>query len=140
MDEDPSKPILDRARDLLLRSDLPAVVAIYAFGSVVEGQARRDSDLDLAVLAAVPLDAAQVFEQARSLSVQLDCDVDLIDLRRAGPVVKKEILAHGTRLFCSEAGAVLGFEATSLSEYVHYRESVAELLQAVQSTGRAYAP
>jgi len=41
-------------------------------------------------------------EQTRSLSVQLDCDVDLID--------------------------------------VHYRESIAELLQAVQSTGRAYAP
>ncbi|MFZ2739340.1 MAG: nucleotidyltransferase domain-containing protein [Burkholderiaceae bacterium] len=35
---------------MLLRSELPQALAIYAFGSRVLGAARADSDLDLAVL------------------------------------------------------------------------------------------
>jgi predicted nucleotidyltransferase len=133
-------PVLDRARDLLRQGDLTDILAIYAFGSVVSGHLRADSDVDLAVLCATPVDTTRLFEQARSLSVSLDRDVDLIDMRRAGSVLKKEILAHGVRIYCNDPLSVLDFEATSLSEYVRHCESIADLVAAVRSSGRAYAP
>ncbi|QXP83899.1 nucleotidyltransferase domain-containing protein [Methylococcus sp. Mc7] len=41
-----------------LQSGLPQLLAVYAFGSRIRGDARPDSDLDLAVLVAGYADAA----------------------------------------------------------------------------------
>ena len=41
-----------------LRGALPDVVAIYRFGSTATGQAVRDSDVDIAVLPAAPLESS----------------------------------------------------------------------------------
>jgi uncharacterized protein len=69
------------------------------FGSVAQGTARFDSDLDIAVLYTTPLDAEQKLELIRALGATSGRPVDLIDLRTAGPIVARQALTLGKRLF-----------------------------------------
>lgn len=69
------------------------------FGSVAHGKARVDSDLDIAVRYAAPLDAEQKLALIRALGTASGRPVDLIDLRTAGPIVARQALTTGKRLF-----------------------------------------
>jgi uncharacterized protein len=69
------------------------------FGSVAQGTARFDSDLDIAVRYTTPLDAEQKLELIRALGATSGRPVDLIDLRTAGPIVARQALTLGKRLF-----------------------------------------
>ena len=68
------------------------------FGSVAQGKARADSDLDIAVRYAAPLDAEQKLALIRALGVASGRPVDLIDLRTAGPIVARQALTLGKRI------------------------------------------
>jgi len=63
-----------------LRAAFPDALAMYAFGSRVQGQSRPDSDLDLAVLVAGYAQPLQLWEVSGQLADQVDCSVDLLDL------------------------------------------------------------
>jgi uncharacterized protein len=80
------------------------------FGSVAQGTARFDSDLDIAVRYTTPLDAEQKLELIRALGATSGRPVDLIDLRTAGPIVARQALTLGKRLFGTD-----GDFATQLS-------------------------
>jgi uncharacterized protein len=69
------------------------------FGSVAKGTARFDSDLDIAVRYAAPLDADEKLSLIRALGAASGRPVDLIDLRTAGPIVARQALTLGKRLF-----------------------------------------
>ena len=69
------------------------------FGSIAHGNARADSDLDIAVRYASPLDAEQKLALIRALGAASGRPVDLIDLRTAGPIVARQALTRGKRLF-----------------------------------------
>lgn len=88
---------MDQAVDRVV-ADLPGVQAVYLFGSAATGRDRRDSDVDLAVLAAGRLDAARLFEVRLFLAGLLGRPVDLVDLRSASPIVARQVLAHGRPL------------------------------------------
>jgi uncharacterized protein len=69
------------------------------FGSVAQGNARFDSDLDIAVRYAAPLNADEKLSLIRALGAASGRPVDLIDLRTAGPIVARQALTLGKRLF-----------------------------------------
>jgi uncharacterized protein len=69
------------------------------FGSVAQRNARFDSDLDIAVRYAAPLDSEQKLALIRALGAASGRPVDLIDLRTAGPIVARQALTRGKRLF-----------------------------------------
>lgn len=69
------------------------------FGSVARRVARADSDLDVAVRYAAPLDAEQKLALIRALGAATGRPIDLIDLRTAGPIVARQALTLGKRLF-----------------------------------------
>ena len=72
------------------------------FGSVVKGNPRFDSDLDIAVRYAAPLDAEQKLALIRALGATSGRPIDLIDLRIAGPIVAQQALVNGKRIFGSD--------------------------------------
>jgi len=120
-----------------LRRAFPNVLAIYAFGSRVQGTAHEDSDLDLAVLVAGYAEPLQLWEQANQLTEILGCAVDLLDLRAASTVMQYQVLTQGRRLWASEPAAGL-FECFALSEKTRLDADRAGLIADIEKNGRVY--
>lgn len=128
-------------RDVLvqtLQSRLPHLLAVYAFGSRIEGTARLDSDLDLAVLVAGYADPLVLFELAGELADTVACPVDLLDLRAASTVMQYRIIITGERWWARDTGAAL-YEAAILSEKTELDTARAGLLADIQHRGTVYA-
>ena len=94
---------------------LPDTLAIYLFGSCASGQARDDSDVDLAVLTVTPVSPQLRWDTAQTLAKLLARDVDLVVLREASTVMRLQVVAHGERLYCRDHAAAGLFETTTFS-------------------------
>lgn len=120
-----------------LKSALPDLLAIYAFGSQIEGTAGPESDLDLAVLLpgyAAPL---ELWEQAGELADLAGCPVDLLDFRAASTVMQYRILTTGERWWARDT-AVDAYEAGILSDKTELDTARAPLLADIQREGRIH--
>ncbi len=85
----------DDAVRAIARAARPDLVALYRFGSTAAGGETTESDCDLALLAASPLDPLERFELEQRLAVAVHRDVDLVDLLRASTVLRMQIIASG---------------------------------------------
>jgi len=97
----PDGPLVAR-----LRARLPHALAIYAFGSQVNGHATSSSDLDLAVLVAGCADPLVLWELAGELADLAACPVDLRDLRAATTVLQYQVITTGERMGQAHVGGV----------------------------------
>lgn len=128
----------DHVRDAALQV-LPDAEAIYVFGSHARGDARADSDLDLAVLGTAPIDPVLRFAAQRELSTRLGCDVDLVDLLDSSSVLRSEVVNGGTPLFRRDMARTLDFEARVLGEYADLLEATRALRDDIRHRGRVHA-
>jgi predicted nucleotidyltransferase len=117
----PELPLLLRK----IQEQLPATLGLWLFGSHARGQARADSDIDLAVLTKGPVDPVRLFDLGLELGVLAQRDVDLIDLRQAPLVLRKEVLTTGHLLACHDQAACEAFIADSMALYVAFRDELA---------------
>ncbi len=94
---------------------LPELQLLVLFGSAVKGRARARSDVDLGVRCdgVADLDALYL-----AIAPRLETDrLDLIDLRRAGPLLAFEVARTGRRLFERAPGAFRRFQALASRRY-----------------------
>lgn len=124
--------IVKRAQDRL-----PDLLALYAFGSRIQGQANADSDLDLAVLVAGYADPLLLFNLAGELADVTGCAVDLLDLRAASTVMQYQIITTGVRWWQKDSQGAL-FEAAILSEKTALDEARKALIDDIQQRGSVY--
>jgi uncharacterized protein len=116
----------------------PNLLALYAFGSRIQGTANAQSDLDLAVLVEGYADSVQLFDLANQLAEQLGYEVDLLDMRAASTVMQFQILTTGERWWAKDVLQVGLFETMILSEKTNLDEARAPLLADIQSRGSVY--
>ena len=85
----------------VLAGRLRAAGAVYAtvFGSVARGQARRDSDIDVAVSFGRPMSADLRIAMTGIIAEAAGRSVDLVDLETAGGLVFARALG-GTEILC----------------------------------------
>ena len=120
-----------------IRSRFPNAMAIYAFGSQVQGTAGPDSDLDLTVLVAGYADPLALWDVAGDLADIVGCPVDLLDLRAASTVMQYQVITTGQRLW--SVGLPVGlFETFVLSEKTALDEARAPLMADIQGTGKIH--
>jgi uncharacterized protein len=102
-----------------LRESLPDLELLVLFGSAATGRARPSSDLDLAVLCEGPadLDALYVALAARFRTDRLD----LVDLRRVGPLLAFQIARAGLVLFERSPGLFRQFQSLAARRYADTR-------------------
>ncbi|CAD86136.1 nucleotidyltransferase domain-containing protein [Nitrosomonas europaea] len=120
-----------------LQTHISDLLAIYAFGSRIQGTARLDSDLDLAVLVAGYTDPLILFEVANELADVAGYAVDLLDLRAASTVMQYQIITTGKRWWTLDMQAAL-FEAFILSEKTALDVARAGLLADIRQRGTVY--
>ena len=78
---------------------LPETKAIYLFGSMASGDAKYDSDVDIAIWIDMKPTGDQAFEVKSEISLITKKDVDLIDLLRADLITKSQVISTGEILF-----------------------------------------
>lgn len=83
-------------------ADEPDIELAIVFGSVARQRARFDSDVDVAVKASKPLDAADTIRLIDKIAQATGRPVDLVDLRRVGEPLLGQILRHGKRILGSD--------------------------------------
>ena len=132
-----ARPIPDALIDAL-RGALPDVVAIYVFGSAATGQEHPDSDLDMALLPAGPVDAGALWELGQVLAGSAGRDVDLVDLRSASTVMRAQVIASGERVFCRDVTVCEQYEDFVFSSYARLNEDRGGILRDIQQRGTVY--
>jgi len=120
-----------------LQAQLPDLMAIYAFGSRIQGGARADSDLDLAVLVAGYAEPLMLWRLSGDLAELAGCPVDLLDLRAASTVMQYQIITGGQRWWASDVQAGV-YEAAVLSEKTAMDRARAGLLADIKEKGSVY--
>lgn len=122
--------------EIILKA-FPNTLAIYAFGSRINGTANAQSDLDLAVLVAGYAPPLKLWDVSSDLANVAGCEVDLLDMRAASTVMQYQILQTGRRLWAKELEAGL-FECFVLSEKLEFDQARAELLNDISQRGFVY--
>ncbi|MEO8488578.1 MULTISPECIES: nucleotidyltransferase domain-containing protein [unclassified Pseudomonas] len=120
-----------------LLATLPELMAVYVFGSQATGEAHADSDLDLAVLAAGPVDPLLLWQLSGELADIVAVPVDLLDLRAASTVMQYQVITTGHRLWNKDSQAGI-FESYILSEKTALDAARAGLLADIQKEGKVH--
>ncbi|MFM8610314.1 MAG: type VII toxin-antitoxin system MntA family adenylyltransferase antitoxin [Burkholderiaceae bacterium] len=120
-----------------LRHRVPGLLAVYAFGSRMEGTAGPQSDWDLAVLVSGYADPVLLWDVAGELADLLGTEVDLLDFRAASTVMQHQILTRGQRWWARDVGPSL-FEAAVLSEMTDLNERRAPLMADIARRGSVH--
>lgn len=101
------------------------VAAAWVFGSVARGDARPDSDLDVAVLLRGPertSDASDLFALAAELErFSPSGRVDVLVLGAQGPILRHRVLAEGVLVNDSDPEARMEFEERTVREFLDWK-------------------
>ena len=110
----------------LLKELVPELKLAYIFGSQANGTATSESDVDLAFLSRLPIPSIQRFDIAQELTERFNSNVDLVDLREAGALIKTEIIMKGRQLVGTKLDADY-FAMHVLRDYQDYKYHVADI-------------
>lgn len=94
------------------------------FGSVASGNARRDSDIDVAIQGAAILGADEKMRLVAELAAATGRPVDLIDLRTAGEPLLGQILKHGRMIRgdAADRAALMQRHVYAMEDFMPYVE------------------
>ncbi len=131
-------PQLGRAIEML--DERFGLDVLWLFGSHAAGRAGLESDVDLAALFRRWSSPIELLDTQQDLAELFGCDVDLVDLDRASPILAMQVLRHGTLLLDRNPRRRLDFVAHAPGRYedviITRREAERALLERVRS-GRA---
>jgi len=102
--------------------------AAFLFGSVANGNARTDSDIDIAVIPTIPLTADSKMALISDLAQLAQRPVDIIDLSTANGPILKQALTTGVRLIDNDAAAT----AQVMGRMLAYETDMAPLVKAAE--------
>lgn len=120
----------------VLRSARPDLVAVYRFGSTVDGTAVAESDVDYALLAGAPLGGLECLDLATRVATETGTDVDFVDLRRAPTVLQMQVLDRGQLVADLDSRERQRFENCVCSSYARLngeRRGILERIHAEES-------
>jgi uncharacterized protein len=113
----------------------PEALGVWVYGSFADGYARRDSDIDIAILPDRAMDVWNLRERAVTLEDRLGREVDFVDLRRVGTVLRFEIAVRGVRVAARDPFACDLFETAAIAMFQRLSESQREHLAEIRARG-----
>jgi hypothetical protein len=110
----------------LLKELLPELKLAYLYGPQTDGTTTSESDVVLAFLSCLPIPSIQRFNIAQELTERFNLNVDLVDLREAGALLKTEIIMKGRQFVGTKLDAYF-FAMHVLRDYQEYKYHVADI-------------
>lgn len=98
----------------VLRARVPGLALVVLHGSRARGDARSDSDVDVALLADAPLDTLTLLDLQSALEPHLGATVDLVDLWSSDDVLRVQVIEHGRVAF---ERSPTGFRNVAVHDY-----------------------
>ncbi len=96
---------------------------VLLFGSRVSGKIHKHSDYDIAVLGNKPLD---LMEEGKIICdffpIFRTQEVDLVDLKKAPPLLMKKIFDENEILFCKDLEIYYKYQTYSLKKFIEARQ------------------
>ena len=123
----------------------PALAAAWVFGSVARGEARAESDLDVAVLLREPsADALSMRRELMRLAANLERAVgrrvDLVVLGLHDPIVAHRVLSEGQLVLDADPERRIAFTSDAVARYLDwsplYEAAAARSLEANRAWAR----
>ncbi len=98
------------------------IQAAYIFGSVAQGRARPDSDIDIALLLRRRIPEARALRYQLKLALELGAalhrnDVQMVILNDAPPLLAHRVLSRGVLVFERSRAARVRFHVQTASRY-----------------------
>jgi len=94
---------------------------IYLFGSRAKGEARTDSDWDIALMNECKIPAIDLWELKELIANEFGAEIDLIDLLQSTTVLNLQVIEHGALLYDKNSESAL-FETQIISMYSRLQE------------------
>jgi predicted nucleotidyltransferase len=135
---DPAVAIDAREVGRVVEELFPEALGVWVYGSFADGYARRDSDVDVAILPDRTLDSWERHERADEVASRLGRKVDLVDLTSVPPLLWFEVFSEGVRVAARDPRACDFFETRSISAYQRLNVERREVLQAIRERGTVY--
>ena len=117
-------------------------VAIYFFGSVVNGEMTEKSDVDIAFLLkpkSKRLDSSFENNLIGELSTKIGREIDLINIRDVSTVFQFEILKTGECIYSNNNDIRGEFEMLTISYYQKLSDERADIIEEGLSSGNFYS-
>lgn len=121
-----------------LQEAIPTLEAIYLFGSYADGSFTPKSDIDIAFLAAKPIETLSRWALLQELAQKLKKEVDLVDLRSASTVMQFQVVSTGNRIFAADNKAIEWWELKVYQLYLTLNNDRKSILEAIHQSGSIY--
>lgn len=118
---------------------IPGLAVAYLYGSEARGEARHDSDVDIAVAAERPLSGDTLRAAREALELALGRDVGLIDLSVAPLPLAREVLRDGRRLHTPDPTFADHLEVRILRDYEDLKRRRSGIEDDIAARGTVYA-
>ncbi len=119
-----------------LKEEIPALQALYIFGSYADGSATQKSDIDIAYLSLESISSTVHWEISQLLARILDCDIDLIQLQETNTVFRFQIISKAERIYCIDNDTVDRFETLTFSFYLRFQEERQPIIDAIYADAK----
>lgn len=111
---------------------------IILFGSYAKGNAREESDVDIAFLTDQKVEEYESFCMAQTLSETLGKSVDCVNLQSVSTVFQMQVIGHGKVLYCKDEVRRKYYFLRTYKEYTLLNEERAPILKQIKERGTIY--
>lgn len=122
----------------IIRNRIQDVRYIYVFGSFADESIHPGSDIDLAFYSPAPSEDLYVWETEQAIASVYNKDVDLVDIAKAGDVLRMEIISKGEILYCISENERGFFEARIVEDYMDYKDWVKPIEEEIAKSGSVF--
>lgn len=115
-----------------LRENIESLQAVYLYGSVAQGVSTNASDMDIAIYADKLISNLERWEIQSELSVLLNEDIDLLDLKSTSDVMRFQVVSKGKIIWKSTLFLVDEYENLIYSMYLKLNDDRSENIKHIK--------